>query len=236
MIHIAVVEDDVKDCAEYAEFIRKYAEETGEKIQVKEFHDGDEIVENYSSDFDIILMDIDMKLMNGMDAAKEIRKVDEKVIIMFMTNMPQYAMEGYKVDALDYVLKPISYFDFSEHLNRAISRMSKRQNTFIKVNVKGGIKKIDISKLELVEVQDHDLIYHTSGDTIITRGTIRDVEQQLSGQGFFRCNKCYLINLAYVDSVKGSDVSVGGQLIQVSRSHRKELLDALNDFMNDVAK
>ena len=236
MIRIAIVDDDVRDCLVYRDYLKKYEQEIKESIQVREFHDGDEIVQNYSTDLDLILMDIDMRFVNGMDAAKEIRQMDEKVIIIFMTNMPQYAMEGYKVDALDYVLKPINYYDFTQRLNRAISRMQKRQERHIVINVKSGVQRVAVSRIMYVEVMDHDLIYHTPEESIVTRGTMRDAEQDLEREGFFRCNKCYLVNLAYVDSVKGNDVQVGGQMITVSRSHRKDLLNALNDFMSEVAQ
>ena len=236
MIRIAIVDDNIHDCQEYKKYLKQYGQEIGEVFQIREFHDGDEILENYASDFDIILMDIDMHFMNGMDAAKGIRAVDESVIIIFMTNMPQFAMEGYKVDALDYVLKPVNYFDFTQRLKRAISRMGKRQVKLIRIPVKGGVHRIDVAKVMFVEVQDHDLIYHTTEGNIETRGTIRDVEAELTEDGFFRCNKCYLINLAFVERIQGNDVLVSGEIIQVSRSHRKELLNVLNDFMSEVAR
>ena len=236
MIRIAIVDDDVRDCQVYRDYLKQYETERKENILVREYHDGDEILQNYASEFDIILMDIDMRFVNGMDAAKEIRQMDEKVIIIFMTNMPQYAMEGYKVDALDYVLKPINYYDFTQRLNRALSRMEKRQDRHIVINVKSGAKRLAISRIMYVEVMDHDLIYHTAEENVITRKTMRDAEQELEQEGFFRCNKCYLVNLAYVDSVKGNDVQVGDQLIAVSRARRKELLNALNNFLDEVAK
>ncbi len=75
-------------------------------------------------------MDVEMKFMDGMSAAEEIRKMDTEVVIIFITNMAQYAIRGYAVDALDYVLKPVSYFAFSQRLNRAIGRMKKRDKDY----------------------------------------------------------------------------------------------------------
>ena len=106
MIRLALVEDDSVYRSRLREYIEKYSAASGEKFTVTEFSDGDEIALGYKAVYDIILMDIEMKFMDGMMAAEEIRTVDTEVIIIFITNSPQYAIKGYAVDALDYVLKP----------------------------------------------------------------------------------------------------------------------------------
>ena len=122
MIRLALVEDDTLYRSQLREYIDKYSAASGEKFTVTEFSDGDEIAFGYKAVYDIILMDIEMKFMDGMMAAEEIRKKDTEVIIIFITNSPQYAIKGYAVDALDYVLKPVSYYAFSQRLRRAIER------------------------------------------------------------------------------------------------------------------
>lgn len=104
--------------------------EYGEQLSVTVFHDGDEISSGYKAQFDIILMDIEMKFVNGMSAAEEIRKVDSEVTIIFITNTPQYAVRGYEVGALDYILKPVPYFTFSQKLNRAVQKIKKRSKMY----------------------------------------------------------------------------------------------------------
>ena len=126
MIRLALVEDDSVYRSRLREYIEKYSAASGEKFTVTEFSDGDEIALGYKAVYDIILMDIEMKFMDGMMAAEEIRKVDTEVIIIFITNSPQYAIKGYAVDALDYVLKPVSYYAFSQRLSRAIERVARR--------------------------------------------------------------------------------------------------------------
>ena len=196
----------------------------------------EDIVTDYSADYDLILMDIEMAFLNGMKAAEKIRELDKDVIIIFITNMPQYAIQGYKVNALDYMLKPISYFSFSESMGRALHRVNVQEKEFITIALKGGKKKLDITQICYVEVQDHLLLYHTTEGSFATKGTIRDAESQLDAKSFFRCNRCYLVNLEYVDNYMGSDVSVNGDTIQVSRSRRKPFLDALNEYLNEVGK
>lgn len=236
MYHIAVVEDDKMYAAQLREYLKRYGTEKKQKISVTMFSDGEDIVTDYSADFDIILMDIEMKFLDGMSAAERIREKDSEVIIIFITNMPQYAIQGYRVDALDYVLKPLSYFAFSQRIDRAVGRIRKRDTRFVVIPLKGGRRKIDIALLCYVEVRDHDLIYHTVDGNFGTKGTMKDAEDALKDERFFRCNRCYLVNLDYVENFQGSDVTVNGDVIQVSRSRKKVFLDVLNDYMNEVGR
>jgi DNA-binding LytR/AlgR family response regulator len=141
MINIAIVEDEDSYASQLTEYINKYEAESGSSFRITRFKDGDEITNGYKGQFDIILMDIEMKLMDGMTAAEEIRKLDQEVVIMFITNMTNYAIRGYQVDALDYVLKPVSYFAFSQKLGRAIARMKKGSSKTISIELPSGIKK-----------------------------------------------------------------------------------------------
>ena len=137
MIRLALVEDDALYRSQLREYIDKYSAASGEKFTVTEFSDGDEIALGYKAVYDIILMDIEMKFMDGMMAAEEIRKKDTEVIIIFITNSPQYAIKGYAVDALDYVLKPVSYYAFSQRLSRAIERAARRARHYLQINAHG---------------------------------------------------------------------------------------------------
>ena len=236
MIQIAIVEDDRNYGKTLNRYIKKYEEESKIRFNVHNFEDGEDIVEDYKGIYDIILMDIEMKFMDGMTAAEEIRKVDSQVVIIFITNMPQYAMKGYAVEALDYVLKPINYYSFSQRIDRAISRMEKRKKKYLTITSKGAVQKIELSKLYYVEVQDHDLYYHTTEGVLSQRGTMKEVESALENENFFRCNKCYLVNLEHVERFEGASVVVGNEEVQVSRSKKKEILETLNNYMNEVSK
>lgn len=131
MLRIAVVEDDKTYAAQLKEYLVRYGTEKNQKISVALFPDGEDIVTDYSAEFDIILMDVEMTFMDGMTTAERIHEKDNEVVIIFITNMPQYAIQGYKVDALDYVLKPISYFAFSQRIDRALTRVKKKKQLIL---------------------------------------------------------------------------------------------------------
>ena len=236
MIHIALVEDEEEYRKEFLGYLQRYERESGQRFHISVFSDGDELLIGYKADYDLILMDIAMRFVDGMTAAEQIRRLDTEVVIIFITNNPQYVMKGYAVDALDYVLKPVNYYAFSQRIERAISRMSHRRRRYISVPIKSGIRKLDVSRIVYVEVRDHDLLYHTRDESILTRGTLAEAEALLDAGQFFRCSKCYLVNLEYVDSVQNNDVLLAGECIQVSRARKKDLLDALNNYMNEVSK
>ena len=172
MISVAIVEDEAAYAEQLREFLVRYSQESGHEFEISIFSDGDEIVEGYKAQYDLILLDVEMKFMDGMTAAEEIRRVDPEVVIIFITNMAQYAIRGYAVDAMDYVLKPVSYFAFSQRLSRAIQRMKKRARRYMTISIKGGAQKLDIDKIYYVESQGHNLIFHTEQGDHVTSGTM----------------------------------------------------------------
>lgn len=237
MVSVAIVEDDPVYTKRLQEYLKKYEEEYREPLQVTAYSDGDEIVENYRGQFDLILMDIEMRFMDGMAAAEQIRKQDSRVIIIFITNMAQYAIRGYAVDALDYVLKPISYFAFSQRIRRAMGRMKKREEHYVAINTKNGVYKIPASQLYWVESQGHRLTYHTKDAQYeSTTASIGKLEKELGSANFFRCNKCYLINLRFVTGIEKDDVLLGDKNIPVSRAKKSDLKKALVAYMGEAMK
>ena len=146
--------------------------------------------------------------------------------------MPQYAIQGYKVNALDYMLKPISYFSFSESMNKALKKVKNSEKQYVVISTKGGKMRLDVSRIAYVEVLDHTLIYHTTEGKFAAKGTLRDAESQLEPYHFFSCSRCYLINLNYVENYQGSTVYIDGDAIQISRSRRKVFLDILNEYFD----
>lgn len=236
MIRIAVVDDEITYAQKLKAYINRYEAESGEEFEISLFSDGDEIIEKYKADFDIILLDIQMKFMNGMNAAEEIRKLDTEVVIIFITNMTQYAIRGYAVDALDYILKPVSYFAFSQRLERAIVRMIKREKHYMTLNIKGGVQKLDIARIYYIESQGHNLIFHTKNGEYTTFGTMKEMEEKLKKYSFFRGNKGYLINLEFVDSMQDIFAIVNGKPLQISRARKNNFLKALTNYLSETVK
>ena len=182
---------------------------------------------------DLILMDIEMTFLDGMSAAEEIRRADPEVLIIFITNSPQYAIKGYAVQALDYILKPLSYYAFCQRMNHVRELLGRRQKHFLTVPCAGGVQKLDASDIYYVEICDHDLLFHTKQGEVHSTGSMRDVEQKLPPENFFRSSKAYLVNLEHVDGIQDEDAIVNGDRVQISRAKRKAFLAALNHYMGE---
>ncbi len=232
MIYAAIVEDDAHDMELLKGYLDKYARERQQKFSIREFTDGEDIVNGYTATYDLILMDIEMKFMDGMQAARAIRELDQKVELIFITNMPQYAIQGYKVNALDYMLKPVSYFAFAASMDKALARIGDETKPFVVINTKGGKMKLDEDEITYLEVLDHTLFYHTTNGDYEAKGTLRDAAAQLDPNRFYFCNRCYLVNLDFVEQYAGNTITVNGDTVTVSRSRRKPFLNALNEWVN----
>ncbi|MFR5601180.1 MAG: LytR/AlgR family response regulator transcription factor [Lachnospiraceae bacterium] len=233
MIHIAIVEDEPLFMQQLQEYIRRYETDSKRKIKITAFTDGEDITEDYRGEYDIILMDIQMRFMDGMTAAEKIRELDHEVIIMFITNMIQYAVRGYEVDAMDYVVKPVEYFAFSQKLDKAIGRMKKKIQTFITVPTENGLQKLDINDIYYIEGQGHYACYNTVKGDYTSRKTLKELEEEMCKYGFFRCGKGYLVNMRYVEGISGGDCMIRGRQISISRNKKKEFMELLIQYINE---
>ncbi len=234
MVRIAVVEDEDLYIEQITEYLKRYEKEEKEEIQITVYRDGDGITAKYKAQFDIILMDIQMKFMDGMSAAEEIRRLDTEVVIIFITNMTQYAIRGYEVDAMDYVLKPVTYFAFSQKLSKAITRIRRRTNYYTVLPVKDGVLRVKVEDIYYVESQGHNLIYHTAGGEYTTAGTMKQAEEELESFGFARGNKCYLMNLEHVEGIRDKCAVVKGIHLQISRPRMNDFMQALTRYWGEL--
>ena len=236
MIHIAIVEDNPEVREQLIGYVHRYERQYGKMFELTAFADGDEIVSDYRAVYDIILLDIQMRRMDGMAAAEAIRKVDRDVILIFITNMAQFAIRGYAVDALDYVLKPVPYFAFSRQLQKAVERLRRRQKTFLTVPVEGGLRRVDVATLYYLESEGHYVRLYTEDGELLTAGSLKAYEEKLANKPFVRCNSGYLVNLAQVLGVQQNTVQVGPYTLQISRPKKKAFLEALTDYIGGDAR
>ena len=234
MIHIAIVEDEKIYADRVQEYIRRFQKETKDPIEMTWFWDGCDITDDYNGSFDIILMDIQMKFQDGMSAARKIREMDQDVIIMFLTNMPDYAISGYEVGALDYLLKPVQYFEFSQKLKKAVNKIKSKDRHYISIPIESGIRKVDIATIFYVESHGHNLCYKSEEIEMESRGTMSELEKLLTPYGFFRNSKSYLVNMQYVEAIQDSYCIVHGERIPVSRAKKKEFTQTLLTYMSAV--
>ena len=227
MIHVAVVEDEEKYREQLSEFLSRYGKEKGISIQTRIYCDGIDI------QFEVILLDIRMKHIDGMEAARKIREKDKEVIIIFITNMAEYAIQGYDVEARGFILKPVRYKLFAQQMDRARKELESKKAEYLSLQLQAGVRNVSLNDIFYMENREHYLHIHLEQEDIIFYCTIKEMEKRLEGKPFFRCNSGLIVNLAKVQSVKNNEILVHGETLTVSRSRKKEFMEQLTEYMGE---
>lgn len=194
-------------------------------LTVELFEDGDALINAHTlSPFDIILLDVVMPLLNGIDTAREIRQCDRSVKIVFLTSSPEFALDSYSVKANDYLLKPLN----PQKLYRCLEELSEEiraKARSITVKSVGALHRVEISSIEYIEAQNkHVLFALTGGQTIESIEPLYTYEDKLLlSDGFFKCNRSYIVNIHRIVTYSLKEITMhSGCRISISRNYQKE--------------
>lgn len=226
MYHIAVVEDDENDRALIGSFIERYGKEKGQAFRITGFNNAITFLTNYTPVYDAVFIDIQMPHMNGMEAATKLRELDSTVPLVFITNMSNFAVKGYSVNAVDFVVKPVSYANFTAMLNKVLRLVDDSAEAII-LKTKEGKVKVRISSVSYIDVLDHQVCYHTDSGDFLVWESLKEQEAKLPQDRFAKCNNYCIVNLKYVDGLTDGNVKVKDNEIPVSRSRKKEFTNKL---------
>lgn len=230
-ISVAIVEDDASAVQALEHCLSQFGQKGGYTFSLSRFGSADSFLRDYQPRYDIIFMDIKMPGMDGMSAAEQLRQIDPVTMLIFVTSMVQYAVQGYDVNAFDFIVKPVNPTAFQMKMKRAVRALRLNRGSELVLNVGGVTRVLASSAIQYIEVMDHDLTYHTEQEAFSVRGKLSSVEQKLPAESFFRCSVSYLINLRYVTQFTGEQVCVAGQWLRVSRAKKKELASAVAAYL-----
>lgn len=236
MIHIAICDDEEQFVTHLKGLLERYAVETGEEIKVTAYYDGMELIEKYDTTIDLIFLDIQMRMVDGLRTAGHIRQMDERVGIIFLTTLVQYGLEGYRYQAEDYVIKPIKYVRLKAEMDQWIRKHCRDDSPSIAVANDTGKYKIILKSLRYVETFNRNLLLHTEEENIICYKSMKEMERKLQEYGFVRCHTSYLVNLQYVKSVKTKTFEiklVSGETLPISQPRRKEFMERLAEYLGE---
>ncbi|MGN0140890.1 MAG: LytR/AlgR family response regulator transcription factor [Roseburia sp.] len=202
-------------------------------ISVSEFDDGNKLLEShFLHPYDLIILDILMPKISGIDTAAALRKNDTKTPIIFMSTSEEFGVQSYRVLAFDYLLKPIDKSQFKSCIRRLLSQREKRKQ-YITVEYSGVEMKILMSNIQCLESNLRKVVFTLSENREIeVNGKLTDFEPFLLGHGFCRCHKSYLINLEHIDRLDGSMFYLtGGKSIKISRAYLQSAKKAYLEYV-----
>ena len=232
MHRILMIEDSDEAANTLQSHIDRYAAETGIKCSVTRKISAFDLAGGDEAHYDLIFLDIELPGINGMEAAEAMREHDPETPIIFVTNLAQYAVHGYAVDALDFVVKPVEYYDFKLRMDKAVRKIGRTEQRSLRIPSESGFRIVSVADVCYIDVSNHDLAIHLAcGETAIMRATLSKMEEELAGTTFVRISNSCLINADRIHSINGSIVRMStGDELAISRTKKKSALEALASY------
>ena len=227
-----MVEDSADEAAVLRGHLERYAKEHDEQIRISWFTSALEFAEAQLA-CDLIFMDIDLPGIDGMEAATLLRSYDAVTPLVFVTNLAQYAVRGYEVDAIDFIVKPVTYYNFAMRMDKAVRMIKRNANRNVVVAMREGTAFIPFEELLYVSVDNHQLRYHiAAGEDITVRGSLGKLEAELAEGPFVRISSSFLVNMNHIRSFRGDEVRLdNGEVLFFSRPKRKDAVARITAYM-----
>lgn len=230
-VNIAIVEDNPEDFIRLKEYLKCYENDCRYDFLIQHFPSGEAFISSHLS-FHLVFMDIELPGIDGLDTSKKLRDENSNAILVLVTNMVQYAIHGYAVKAVDYIVKPIIYEQLALKMPGFLSMTKRRQKSLL-VKQKNSMIKINIHEIRFIEVFKHDLFIQTEDKKINCRGTLAEYKTELEGYGFMKCSQSCLVNLFFVQKISSDVIIVDGHSIQLSRRKKKAFQAAFIRYEKD---
>ncbi len=235
MFRILIVEDEPEAYEVLCRHLRRYGAEHEAEFRVGWLKTAVDFIST-GGQYDLIFMDIELPGINGMEATELLRTFDTTTPVVFVTNLAQYAMCGYAVRALDFIVKPVGYSAFVSHMNRVMETLRRNVGKSMVFPTKDGVRVIKLSEAIFVEVRGHVLTFvMDSGEKVEVRGSLAEVEEASAEGPLVRISKSCLANMEQICSVRGSElVMAGGVRLSVSRSMKQEAIAKITEYLGGL--
>lgn len=220
---IAICDDIEEDVKYISSAVNKWAEKENITVDIETFPSAESFLFRYAEQkaFDILLLDVEMPSMNGVELAKRIRKENDAVQIIFITGYTDYISEGYEVSALHYLVKPLSETKLFEVLTRAVLKIRKNEKSLY-LSLSGEMVRIPIYEIKYLEVQQNYVTVHSKKDYTVKK-TLGEFERGLD-ERFYRMGRSFIVNLSCIDKITKTDVFLSdGSVIPLSRGQYEPL-------------
>ncbi|MBR1813102.1 MAG: response regulator transcription factor [Lachnospiraceae bacterium] len=234
MFDIAIVEDHEEHRELLKNYILRYFGGREDAAKIRCYPDGEDFLKDRADPPDVVFLDIVMERLGGMETARRIRETNSKTLICFVTEMYQYALDGYSVNAVDYLVKPVRYESFCGSFRKILRILNGRVPKLMQIDYDKTSSFVDIASIYYIETDGKKMLVHTASGDYPCAGTMKAMEEKLKEEGFARCHQAYLVNLRYVETVRKAEIVVCKEKLPVSRYKREEFLQALTRFVGAV--
>ena len=223
---IAIVDDEINEQEILTKYIQEWADAKQELVEISCFDSGESFLFSWEDDkdFSLLILDIEMGGINGLDLAKKIRVEDKQLPVMFVTGYDEYMQYGYDVSALHYLIKPVH----KERLFMVLDKLALSKAEEIKALIlcgEDGVRRIQIRNILYVEADGHGSIMHTVDEVISLKESLGEIEKQVIATGeMIKCHRAYLVNLRFISAIQNSDIILdNSERLPVSRNQMKKV-------------
>lgn len=228
MLRVAVIDDEAEQRRLIEGFLQRFAREQKREISIDVYCNGFDFLSVFDQRYDAVFLDIQMPDANGIQVAEEIRAVDQRVKIVFITNLGQYAVQGYAVRAMDFIVKPLDWDSFNAKMLRFCRDYDEEQPRFITIHNADGLVRLRTDRIVFAELVNRKLHVHTLDGEYSVYESLTDFEKKLDDdKRFFRCHASAVVSLMYVERVTGQGALVPGGEVPVSKQKRTAFMQAL---------
>ncbi len=233
MIRLLIVEDKKSDSNTLTEYVSTFSKKNNMEIKADVYSSAEEYLsEGGEKKYHVAFLDIRLPGTDGLNLANTIRKNDKNIVIVFITNLAQFAIRGYEVEAKDFIVKPILYSDFERKFYKIIK--SIKTNAEQLVTVKLSHERTEVFKMDelvYIEVFHHDVIFHTKYNDFKIIGSLSKIEEKFAALGMIRCSRCYMINPRHIKWIHDYTVNVDGHELFISRARYQGFISELNKWL-----
>lgn len=232
MLLLAVCDDRPMECVDLARQIEQMLKQSAVDHVIKKYFSGQELLCSKET-FDMIFLDIKMPGLSGMELAKKIREQGKQSLIIFITSASEYVFEAFEVEAFQYLVKPIQYRKLENVLEKALKKIQTDENAgFLLVSADRQTRKILLKDILYIESVGRIAKIHCREGTLETYEQIGVLEDKLSEKAFFRCHKCFLVNLDSVDAFHKTEITLeNGETIMLAKRRYEDFQKAILSYM-----
>ncbi|SHO53002.1 LytR/AlgR family response regulator transcription factor [Anaerocolumna xylanovorans] len=236
---IATCDDEIYYQDELCNLLKTYENESGNKLDICRFSSGEKLLEQYEEAiFHILILDIEMGGLSGMETAKEIRKIDEDVIIIFATSFDNYALGAFEVNALNYLVKPVDYVKLKKVMSIATAAVDFKRDQisarkrYLEVRVKNTDVHVEIAKIKYIEKKRNASVIHTSDNEYACYEPLAQLHDRLDVNKFCYVHQGYIVNLDMIQEVGKTMIVLADYIeVPISRKYYKSIKER---FMNRI--